>query len=230
MPSKTQDVAARFVYLALKYERWDEVKALPADEVQVLFNTVSVAGFNPKEVVPGKLVGNYRNQDGSSTGETYPINGLCPFKVIGHEDGDNHFATGWLDCALRCVVYGLTRQGEDREKLIKVMAREIERSVPFEPIQLTPEGDLLGEYPPSTLAFGFEYFVRHKRDEDDLGLCIGVHKFCYSRMDRMRATKALDTIVCRKCYLRVLFPKEVRTYGDLRQALAYQRKLGFRCS
>jgi hypothetical protein len=222
MPSKATDVATRFVDLALKHKRWDEVKTLPADQIQILFDTVSAAGFNPKKVAPGKLVGHYRDQDGSSTGETYPINGLCQFKVVGQEDGDHYFATGWLDCALRRAVYGMTRQNEGREKLIEVMAEEIERSVPLEPIQLTPEGDLLREYPPSTLVFGLEYFVKHIRDENNLDSCVGVHEFCNCWMDRMRATKTHDAIVCRGCHLRVLFPKEVKSYGDLRQALASQ--------
>lgn len=222
MLNKTTDVATRFVDLALKHERWGEVKTLPADDVQVLFDTVSAAGFNLKKVASGKLVGHYCDQDGSSTGETYPINSLCPFKMVGQEDGDHYFATGWLDCALRRVVYGMARQNESREKVIEMMAEEIERSVPLEPIQLTPEGDFLREYPPNTLAFGLEYFVKHTRDENDLGSCVGVHEFCNCWMDRTRATKMHDAIVCRGCHLQVLFPKEVKTYGDLRQALASQ--------
>ena len=216
-------ITSRFVDLGLKYKRWDEVKTLPADEMQALFDTVSAAGFDVKKVVLGKLVGHYRDQDGSSTGETYPINGLCPFKVVSQEDGDHYFATGWLDCALRRVIYGSTRQNEDREKLIKVMTGEIERSVPLAPIQLTPEGDLLREYPPGTLAFGLEYFVDHTRNDRQLSSCVGIHEFCNCWMDRTRATKTHDAIVCRGCHLRVLFPKEVKTYGDLRQALASQQ-------
>ena len=221
MPSKTTDVATLFVDLALKHKRWDEIKTLPADEVQIFFNTVSAAGFNAKKVVAGKLVGHYRDQDGSSTGETYPINSLCPLKVTG-EDCDHYFATGWLDCALRRMVYGGTQQNEGREKLIEVMTGEIERSVPLEPIQLTPEGDLLREYPPSTHPFGLGYFVKHTRDENNLDSCVGVHEFCNCWMNRARATKTHDAIVCRGCHLRVLFPKEVKTYGDLRQALVSQ--------
>ena len=223
MPNKTIGVATRFVDLALKYEQWGEVKTLPVVEMQVLFDTVFTAGFNPKKVVPGRLVGHYRDQDGSSTGETYPINSLCPFKVVSDEDCNHYFATGWLDCAFRHAVYGSTRQNEGREKLIEVMAEEIKRSVPLELIQLTPEGDLLREYTPSTLAFGLEYFVDHTRDDNNLDSCVGVHKFCNSWMDRTRATETHDAIVCRGCHLRVLFPKEVKTYGDLRQVLASQR-------
>lgn len=223
MPNETKDAAIRFVDLALKYKQWDDVKTLLTDEIHILFSTVVVAGFNLKEVVLGKLVGHYRDQDGSNTGETYPINELCPYKVID-QDGDGHFfATGWLDLALRRVVYGMTRQSESRGKLIEVMAAEIERSVPLEPIQLTPEGDLLREYPPSPNVFGPAYFVQHSRDTNKLGSTVGVHEFCDGWMDRVRATKTHDAVVCRQCHLRVLFPREAKTYGDLRQALAAER-------
>jgi len=226
MPNEMTSVATRFVDLALKYKRWDEVETLPADEAQILFDTVSAAGFDPKEVVPGKLVGHYRDQDGSSTGETYPINCLCPFKVVGQEDGDHYFATGWLDCALRRVVYGITRQNESREQLIEVITAEIERSIPFIPIQLTPEGDMLREYPPSTVGLSsLAYFVEHTRDDRKLpcSYSCGVHLHCGGYMERHGATATHDAIVCRSCHLRVLFPKEVKTYGELRQALVSQR-------
>jgi len=223
MSNKTIDVATRFVDLTLKYKQWGGIKTLPADEMQVLFETVSAAGFNPKKVIPGNLVGHYRDQDGSSTGETYLINSLCPFKVVNQKDDDHYFATGWLNCAFCRVIYASMRQQEDREKLIEVMANEIERSVPLTPIQLTPEGDMLREYPPSMFAFGLEYFVDHTRDDRKLSCCVGVHEYCNSWMDRMQATKTHDAIVCRGCHLRVLFPKEVETYGDLRKALASKR-------
>ncbi len=217
------NVATRFVDLALKYKQWSEVKTLPANEVQVLFETVSAAGFNPQKVIPGELIGNYLDQDGSCTGKTYPINSLCPFKVMDQKGEDHYFATGWLDCALRRVVYGSARQTEDREKIIKVMTEEIKRSVPLEPIQLTPEGDMLREYPPNIVLSGLEYFVDHTRDNGKVSCCVGIHDHCNSWMDRRGATETHDAITCRGCHIRVLFPKEVETYGDLRKALAAKR-------
>lgn len=206
---KTTDIAASFVDLALKYD-WGKVKELPNDEVQVLFETVSAAGFEPQKVVPGKLVGHYRDQDGDRTGGTYSINSTCPYKVISRGGYDHYHATGWLDCALRHA-----RIGTNRQQLIEVIQRELERSVPLEPVQLTSEGDLLQEYPPSG-----SYFVDHSRDDRELSSCVGVHMHCNGWMDRHRATNAHDAIVCRSCHLRVIFPKEIKTYGELRQALA----------
>ncbi|MEK9154758.1 MAG: hypothetical protein AAB596_01670 [Patescibacteria group bacterium] len=206
---KTTEIAASFVNLALKHD-WSKVKELSADEVQILFATVFAAGFEPTKVVPGKLVGHYRDQDGSSTGETYPINGYCPYKVISR-DGDDHYrASGWLNRAL----YFASRE-TDRQERIKAIQHEIERSVPLKPIQLTSDGDFLREYPPSG-----DYFVDHTRDDRELSSCVGIHDFCNCWIDRTRATKTHDAIVCRGCHLRVLFPKEIETYGELRQVLA----------
>jgi len=217
MSEKTTAIATRFFDLVIKYEQWSEVETLPDHERQVLFDIVSAAGFNPKELVPGKLLGRYRDQDGD-TGETYPINYFSPLKVISQEDSDHYSATGWLDCAFRVVSQPLRRS-----KCIKSLVEEIERSVPLTPVQLTPEGDLLREYPPSTLSFGLEYFINHTRDESKLSSCVGLHMYCGGWMNRHNATKTHDAIVCRKCHLRVLFPKEIKTYGELRQSLAPQK-------
>jgi hypothetical protein len=213
-------LAERFVNLVLKHEKWDKVQDLPPDDVKTLFCTVSMAGFDAIGVIPGKLLGNYLDQDGSRTGETYPINSFCPFKVMD-ENSDNYFATGWLDCAVRRVVYGLQRQNETHLELIDAIAQEIERSRPLEPIQLTPNGDFLCEYPPGSSSLsGLTHFVTHTRDHDTLAVCIGCHMFCDGFMDRIRSTATHDAIICRRCHLRILFPKETKTYGDLRKALA----------
>ena len=206
---KTTEIAALFVDLALKHD-WSKIKELPADEVQILFATVSAAGFEPTKVVPGKLVGHYRDQDGSSTGETYPINSTCPYKVVSRKGDDHYFATRWLDCVLRRA-----RIGIDRQQLIEAIRHEIERSVPLKPIQLSADGDFLREYPPSG-----DSFMDHTRDDRELGSCVGVHDYCNGWIDRTGATKMHNALVCRRCHLRVLFPKDIKTYGELRQALA----------
>ncbi|MFA6537503.1 MAG: hypothetical protein WCT18_03860 [Patescibacteria group bacterium] len=213
-------ITPQFVDLALKH-KWGEVKELPAEEIQILFEVVAAAGFNPKEIVPANLTGDYRDQGGNKTGEKFLINRFSPFKVVGQENSDHYFATGWLDCALRRVVFGATRQKENREQLIVAMQSEIERSVPLEPIQLTPEGDRLCEYPPRFYELGgLEYFVDHTRDDRNLSLCVGIHKCCGGWMDRHNVTDSHDVVICRSCHLRVLFSKEIKTYGELREALA----------
>ncbi|OGI16355.1 MAG: hypothetical protein A2Z52_01790 [Candidatus Moranbacteria bacterium RBG_19FT_COMBO_42_6] len=65
-----------------------------------------------------------------------------------------------------------------------------------------------------------EYFVNHARDEHNLESTVGLHEYCNGWMDRQRSTKTHDIIVCRKCHLRIPFPKEIKTYGEFRQAMA----------
>ena len=167
------------------------------------------AGFDVKSVVRGKLVGNYLDDDGSKTGETFPINALCPFKAVGFESGEDYRATIWLDC-LCWVPRGNYLGTPTRMEAIQKVSAEIERSVPLVPVQLTPEGDLLKEYPRDG------GFVDHSRDSNKVSLCVGVHAFCHGWMDRNRATASNDSITCRCCGLRVLFPKKIKTYGELR--------------
>lgn len=209
--SKIKDIATQFVELANKYDRWGEIEKLNPDEMRVLFEIVSAAGFEPEEIILDKLVGYYLDQDGSKSGETYPINGYCPFKVVS-ESGDNYPATGWLD-----QILSHTQRGESHKQIIEKVCLEIERSIPLQPIQLTSEGDLLLEYPPMV---DNDYFVDHTHDDKELSCCVGVHKYCKGWIDRNRATKTHDALVCRICHLRVLFPKETETYGALRKALA----------
>lgn len=217
MPDKLDVIARKFVALATKYAGgWKEVKALPANELKVLFDTVKAAGFEPKKIIPGKLTGDYCEQDGSPTGKTYDVNGTCRFKIIC-EEGVNYHATGWLDTMVWVMSTGGHRYEEGSP--VEQTKREILRSVPLEPVQITVDGGLLREYPPS---IQMSYLVDHDRDEDELGDCAGVHMYCGSWVDRQRATKTHDALVCRGCHLRVLFPKKVRTYGELRQALAPQ--------
>ena len=120
--------ASKFVDLVLSKQWKPASDVFSVDEVQIFFDTVSAAGFNPKEIVRGMLVGHYRDQDGSVTGETYPINYVCPYKVVNEDGADNYFATGWLDCAFRRVVYGATQNDESREKLTEVINEEIKLS------------------------------------------------------------------------------------------------------
>lgn len=218
----TAAVASRFVDLALG-RNWArgviETEGLSDDEVGVLFEIVKAAGFEAGGIVPGWLRGSYLDQDGSKTGETYPINSICPFKVVDQGGSDLYSATGWLDCALQLVIGHSGR--EEREQLVEMLGEEIERSIPLQPIQLTPEGDLLREYPPSE-RLSSPYFVDHTRDDHKLLSCVGVHMYCGGWMDRHASTAKYDVIVCRHCHLRVLFPKEVKTYGELRQALMAQ--------
>lgn len=217
-----QTIAEKFVNLVLSQVDWNQVTDLPESDIQTLFDTVTAAGFNPKVVIPGKLTGNFVDDDGSPTDETFPINILCPFKVVGQKDHDYFFATGWLDCALRRVVFGFSRQHELREELVRVIVREIERSRPLQPIQLNDKGESLEEYPPDKAPLAsLQYLVDHTRDETQLKYYVGLHANCGGLFNRHGATQTHDSIACPKCHLRVLFLKKVRTYGELRESIVF---------
>lgn len=211
-----KDIAARFVdFVRSKDEPWQGVTEFPPEVVRIFADTISAAGFDPHTVVAGTAIGHYRDQDGSRTGETFLINTLCPFKVVTDKGGDYVVATEWLNGAFIMV----TDQHHSREELINRLVVEIKRSVPLEPVPLTSEGDLLREYPPDD-RLGAP-FVDHARDDSVLNIgVVGLHMYCNGWMDRTKTSATHDAIVCRQCHLRVTFPTEVRTYGELRQALA----------
>lgn len=209
MQNKIAEVAGQFVDCMRDQDR------NPKKEAAVFFRIVAVAGFEPSRVEPGKLVGHYLEQDGSRTGDTYPINAVCFYKVVGQDGRDHLCATGWLNS-----VVVLAGKVSDREECIAKVRCEIERSAPLDPILLTAEGDMLEEYPPH----GNEGFlVDHTRDEDKVNSTAGVHAHCNGWVDRHETTKTHNALVCRKCHLRVSFPKSVTTYGGLRAALVFQR-------
>lgn len=219
--SDVKEIATRFVDLALKHERWDGITELPADEVRLLLDVVTAAGFEPKEVVPGKAVSSYLDEDGHPTGKIFPINSLCPFKVVNQEGSDHGDATGWLNLVFGYVVKGGLFDGR-RDRGIEYVAAEIERAVPLEPIQLTSHGDRLCERPPNRAGLGRLYIVEHKRDSHEFSDSVGVHQHCNGRLKRRRATTAYDVIVCEGCFLRVRIPIQIKTFGKLRQFMEAQ--------
>lgn len=217
----TTSIATQFVDLALKYEQWGKIEDLPREEVEILLRIVKAASFEARDVVLGKLTGNYLDQEGRKTVDTYPINSFCPFKVVSREGNDEQ-ATSWLDYVLELVVTKVEGKVKTREQLIEMVQSSINKAIPLEPIRLTPEGDFLIE--DASCASLEPARIHHTRDNQLLHSLVGVHKHCGGLLDRQRATTTSDVLVCRKCYLRVAFPREVETYGDLRQALANQQK------
>jgi len=220
--STIHDVATQFVDTVLLHgEDWAKVDSVSPRKMDILFQTVAAAGFNPKVILHGRLTVRGRDEDRELNGETYTINTFSPFKVVDQESGkDDFLATSWLDCACRSVaISGFVGQRNNRQELIDMMVREIEQSVPLQPIQLTQEGDLLGEYPPDRSGFGSPVSV-HKRDTNTMSSCVGIHKYCNGWMDRKRANLTHDVLLCRSCFLRVSFPEDVKTYGDLRKVFA----------
>lgn len=206
-------LALAFVDLVRKHEKeWPTIKSLPEEEEQILRKVLTEVGFRYEALTPGRLVGHYCEQDGSSTGETFPLNELCPFKVTFKRDGrveDHERATQWLNGLMKTAVFSSAWiRRKEREEAALEVARDMEKSTPLPPIQITGEGDALEDYSPP----GFD---RHSRDENEFNSTTR-HGYCGGYMDRRHSNPENDVIVCRQCYLRVSIPNKIKTYGELR--------------
>ena len=129
MSRSIRDVAADLVNLVLKYETlWgsDEKLAgkliLTEKEIETFFGTVHMAGFRPKEMVLGRLYG-----PRPVTKEMYPLNVLCPLKVIGLDGKDHLHATEWLDNELGRIIVKKRNDEKCVEEIVDEIVIEIER-------------------------------------------------------------------------------------------------------
>ncbi len=79
----------------------------------------------------------------------------------------------------------------------------------IEPIILTEYGETL-----------FDDMADLGRGDDAvLSGRVGVHRTCAGFIDILSVSKTHKALLCQKCGLRVVVPKEVETYGDLRKHL-----------
>ena len=187
----------------------------------ILLDLVNAAGFESCGLVKKKIRGNYCDQDGSATGETFPINDTCPFTVQYFNDDfriredsrvqDHGRATGWLDSLVRNVFEN--RDQRTNDELIALVIKEVEAAMPMLPITLDGYGNLLKEYPAGD-------GVPHTRDPDEIRWQTGTHAVCGGFMELQPVSKEWRVIVCRQCYLRIYVPASIKTYGDLRQYCA----------
>jgi len=215
----TIEIARQFVELALKYKSWHATNPfLSTEEVLVLDSIVETAGFEFGEIKFGEAWMKDSDMGGEMPG--IAINTRCPYMVT-NEDGKAHeFATGWLDRLLNRVVRHVKREDEKPDQIIYIVASEIERSIPLEPIQLTLEDDFLCEFPPETTERG-ENLIDHVRDED---FCrrskfAGMHECCKGEIILRDVNRKYDVLRCTSCEMRVIISKGVRTYGELRTAM-----------
>ena len=178
------------------------------DDMKIILAIVQAAGFDSKWIAVGKLHGQIRDQDGP-TGETYLINPLCPFKLLTPDHGDDYRATAWLEQTVE-IAAGCCA---DLSGHLTKLTDRVERSRPLPPILLNSDEDLLGEYPSVDL-------LKHSRDSDQVSFCAGVHLICRGWIDRHHSSAIRDALTCRRCGLRISFPKTIQTYGELRTYLA----------
>lgn len=209
MQSNIRSVAKEFVDLVVKYQNWSKVTWLHIDDLNILLATVRAAGFYARAVRKGRVIGHSRDWHGIEIGEIYYMNSTCPFKVVAEDGSDHRLATIWLESTLRNISTRYEEEGAALNALVALVAVIVEDSIPLEPILMTSEDDYLREY---TLKNGI-----HIRDVDDVDFCAGIHDNCGGWLKRRGKNRTHDQIICTGCFLRVPFPKEVRSYGELRK-------------
>jgi hypothetical protein len=226
----TDELAALLFYFVITEESHEFRKRPPEERVQeMLVAVLRAAGFNPHRVVRGQALEEGR-----------PVNSRFPFKVIGQDNEDDIFVTGWLDQLVRVAVDKNSIYGErvSREERIRIIAAEIERSVPLKPIVLTNKGDTLCEFPSSRRTSEYGYFIEHTGDRSPLrstyssartSVAIGVHKPSCGGDILHAFTAHVHQLTCTgtSCALMVKLPKGVpiETYGQLRRETKAQKML-----
>lgn len=107
---------------------------------------------------------------------------------------------------------------KSKEENIDEVAKKITKAIPFYPIVLTEHGDRM-------VSPRYSHTFHRPTDDDKLGpvglTTIGRHNYCGGSIERRGATADRDVLLCTHCYLRVRFPKKVKTYGELRRALGF---------
>lgn len=196
-------------FTALVYSpAWISKTELSTHALDIVAQLLCKAGHDVGTVAYGRLHGEYRDLDGSRTGETYPINSDCPLKALAPDGKNNYRATEWLEVLYRRIRSFLT-SGVEPTIAEKEILRMVLDSRPLPLIMLTSDGDSLREC---------DHGGSHTRDSHTLSSsAVGIHDCCHGFIDRRQISMSMDVLICRACYLRIPIPRSVKTYGDLRQ-------------
>lgn len=209
MSKAIRQAATAFVDLVLEHDDWSAVNWLHIDNLNILLAAILAAGFEARAVRKGRVMGQFRGRYGELTTETFVINTTCRFKAVAHDGNDHRQATIWLNSAVTNVRMWRDVDNYSREDIIDIVMGVIEDSIPLRPIRLTNENDYLREY-------SFKNCI-HTRDVDDVDHCAGMHMYCEGWLRRRRQSETHDQLVCSGCSIRILFPREIKSYGELRK-------------
>jgi hypothetical protein len=194
----------------IRENTWTEVDPIERDGV--VMTVLRAVGHDASGLVAKNLRGNYFDQDGSRTGETYPINTVCPLTVTSQAVADpcagnpriedDYGATCWLNEAVRVIL-----REKDADSALGSLVELVVKSVPLEPILLTSFGDRLLET---------RRTENHVRDTDVIWMNSVRHDRCNGIIEMHPCSEAWRTLACRKCGLRLRVPSSITTFGELR--------------
>ena len=213
---KIQQVVENFVNLVL-YGRNPFIPDLFSEEdAPIIEKVVELAGYEVKRLELGKLVHQYRSEGNN---HSFIVNKSCPFIVVNQEGINDPIATARLD-SIFSLATALRVSENDRVEKEMLLLKELKQMLPIQPIHLTADGDILMDQPSPIVLLSdrFEFPVYVIQDEDEISSSVaGIHKYCGGIIECMQVTEKHKALVCRKCHLRILTPKEINTYGELRE-------------
>ena len=175
---------------------------------QVILELLRYVGFKVSHLVYEPSTIHLRDDDGSSSDEIRVLNKNSNIKVFDDEE-EHQKATSWLDEIWHLVGQPAKYVLELGEKLI-ALSKAIEESVQLEPIVLTEYGETLREC-------SARLPEHHIHDKDKLKSIVGTHDICSGYLDLKPVSEHSNAIVCRSCHLRVVIPKTITTYGEIRE-------------
>jgi hypothetical protein len=186
------------------------------EDAPIIKDAVKLAGYEVNRLEEDKLFHQHR---GEGIKHDFIVNKRCPFIVVNQEGINDPIATAWLD-SIFSVAMVLRVSKNDRVEKEMLLLKELKQMLPIQPIRLTADGDILMDQlsPIELLPDGYKFPDYVTQDEDAISNTLtGIHKYCGGFMECMRVTEKHKALVCRKCHLRILIPKEIATYAELRE-------------
>ena len=175
---------------------------------KVILDLLRYVGFKATHFTREASIRHHTDEDRHPTKETFELNSNSKIKVFDGEE-ENSEATCWFDEIWRLVGQPAKYIGELGQKLI-TLSKAIEESVQLKPIVLTKYYETLCEIYARTPEY-------HAHDEDELKTIIGNHDICGGYLDLKPVSSCFNAIICRNCHLRVVIPKNIKTYKELRE-------------
>lgn len=179
------------------------------DQDQVITNLLCHVGFRVTHLEHRVSTAFYTDEDGSATNKTFDLNRDSKIKIC-NGTRENQRATIWLNNLWSRITPRFGGLQLSRDQAIQILFEAIEKGLQLRPIILTEFGETLLE----PLADSDEY---HTHDDTPLKSNIGVHDICNGWVDLKGVSETHQAIVCRSCQLRVVIPKIIETYGELRK-------------
>jgi len=212
-----------FVLLVRCSGDWRRVDSLPEDDLEIVRTLIKVAGFEVASIAPpeGGCKMSYTAHD-PHTGEGHSVPQWCSLRVLGHDGKENRFATRWLSWVSGMIV---ATEGP----IYKSVYEKVLEIIPLPPIRLATESAMhfLCQPPLVPNAQDDSHFVLSVRDKNQLSphLAVGIHsceeRECNGLVTFEQSSDGWNTLRCKSCGVLLGFKsdKQVRTYGDLREAM-----------